>query len=211
MRYKQEKKESLNRTASSILKVAYDLFLKKGYKNVTTREIAACAGVNLGLISYYFSSKENLGAKVMDYSNKKLYEKAFETKLPEDTGPAEKMCVYTILLWRYTTPELYRLVFELTDSNLSNIRMGETFTDLAWDVIKAYGLSVTPMENEIYLTAFKSSELSLIWKMTNHELNITWDDISDLLLSDYFFNIGLSDQIIYDVLERSKKILNEIS
>lgn len=210
MRYQQLEHKPFNATAKLILKGAYELFLKKGYKNVTTREIAAHVGVNLGLIAYYFSSKEQLGAMVLDYINENIYEKAFKTELPEDVGEAERLCIYTGLLWRYTDENVYRITFELTDFNATNIRMSQPFKDLAWDVIQAYHLSVTSLENEMYLTVFKSSELALLRKMMDHELNITWDDIFNILLSNYFFNIGLPDQTILSVLKRSKELLEDI-
>lgn len=210
MRYQQKERRPFNATAKQILKGAYQLFWEKGYKNVTTREIAAHVGVNLGLITYYFSSKEQLGSMVLEYINDKLYHKAFETPLPEGTGPAERLCVYTWLLWRYTDENSYRIAFELTDANRDNLRMGSIFRDLAWEVIQAYHLSVSPLENEVYLTVFKSAELALIRQMTTHQLNITLDTIGNVLLSNYFFNIGLPDQTILSVLERSREILAAI-
>ena len=210
MRYQQLSRKPFNETAKQILKGAYELFLENGYKNVTTREIAAKVGVNLGLITYYFSTKEQLGSTVLDYVNEELYEKAFETELPEDAGAAERLCVYTGLLWHYTDRNVYRISFELTDANPANLRMSQPFIDLAWAVIQAYHLPVTPQENEIYLTIFKSSELALMRKMFNHTLNITLDTISDVLLSNYFFNIGLPDETILLVLNNSRAILEKL-
>ncbi len=210
MRYQQLEQKPLNSTAKQILKCAYELFLEKGYKNVTTREIASHADVNLGLITYYFSSKEQLGSIVLDFINEKLYAKAFETRLPDDTGTAERLCVYTMLLWQYTDEKIYRFSFELADSNVSNMRMSQPFKELARLVIQDYQLPVSLLENEIYLTVFKSSELALIRKMMNHSLNITLDKIADVLLSNYFFNIGLPDKTILAVLNRSKELLSQL-
>lgn len=43
-----------------ILDAALDAFSQQGFDGTTTRAIAAAAGVNLGLLSYYFGSKEEL-------------------------------------------------------------------------------------------------------------------------------------------------------
>ena len=51
------KKES---TKEKLLKVASVLFSQKSFSDLTTREIANKAKVNLSSIKYYFSSKENL-------------------------------------------------------------------------------------------------------------------------------------------------------
>lgn len=44
----------------SLLDAATSLFNERGYQDVSTREIADAAGVNLGLIQYYFGSKAKL-------------------------------------------------------------------------------------------------------------------------------------------------------
>jgi AcrR family transcriptional regulator len=43
-----------------VMKTAIELFLKKGYKSVTTREIAAEAGISKGTLYHYFKNKDDL-------------------------------------------------------------------------------------------------------------------------------------------------------
>jgi AcrR family transcriptional regulator len=43
-----------------LLKAAETLFATKGFKEVSVREIAACADVNSALVGYYFGSKQGL-------------------------------------------------------------------------------------------------------------------------------------------------------
>lgn len=45
---------------SEIFKAAKALFAKKGYKATTVRDISSATGLNIGLVSYHFGSKENL-------------------------------------------------------------------------------------------------------------------------------------------------------
>ncbi len=52
-------------TEEKIKATARRLFTKKGYSAVTTREIAAEAGINVALLNYYFRSKEKLFDIVM--------------------------------------------------------------------------------------------------------------------------------------------------
>lgn len=49
----EEKKEH-------VLKIAEGLFASNGYKGTTTRMIAQSSNVNLGLLTYYFGTKEDL-------------------------------------------------------------------------------------------------------------------------------------------------------
>lgn len=54
-------------TKKKIMQSAIRLFAQKDFASVGTREIANDAGVNLSLISYYFSSKENLYTTIINY------------------------------------------------------------------------------------------------------------------------------------------------
>lgn len=49
-----------------ILRAALQAFSEKGFDGATTREIAERAGVNLGLIKYYFDTKEKLWREAVD-------------------------------------------------------------------------------------------------------------------------------------------------
>jgi AcrR family transcriptional regulator len=51
---------------SRILDAALEIFAEQGFAGTTTREIAARAKVNLGLIKYYFDSKDALWRAVVD-------------------------------------------------------------------------------------------------------------------------------------------------
>jgi AcrR family transcriptional regulator len=55
-----------NPTAERILAGALEIFSERGFDGTTTREIASRAGVNLGLIKYYFGSKEKLWKAAVD-------------------------------------------------------------------------------------------------------------------------------------------------
>jgi AcrR family transcriptional regulator len=47
-------------TRERILAAALQVFAERGFDGARTREIAERAGANLGLIKYYFDSKEQL-------------------------------------------------------------------------------------------------------------------------------------------------------
>jgi len=53
-------KKELNETECKIKNAAKKLFLEKGFKGTTTREIAMEAGVNFSLLNYHFWSKKEL-------------------------------------------------------------------------------------------------------------------------------------------------------
>src|SRR5262245_58898647 len=53
-------------TRERILAAALEIFSQAGFDGTTTRELAARAGVNLGLIKYYFGTKEKLWRAAVD-------------------------------------------------------------------------------------------------------------------------------------------------
>ena len=53
-------------TRQKILQAALETFAEKGYDGASTRAIAAKAGVNLGLLPYYFGDKEKLWQAAVD-------------------------------------------------------------------------------------------------------------------------------------------------
>ena len=53
-------------TRARILEAALEVFAERGFEGARTREIAARAGTNLGLIKYYFDSKEKLWRAAVD-------------------------------------------------------------------------------------------------------------------------------------------------
>jgi TetR/AcrR family transcriptional regulator len=53
-------------TRTRILEAALEVFAEKGFDGATTREIAARSATNLGLIKYYFDSKEKLWRAAVD-------------------------------------------------------------------------------------------------------------------------------------------------
>lgn len=52
-------------TRAQILKAAVEVFANHGFDGASTRQISRLAGVNQGLVTYYFSSKENLWKEAM--------------------------------------------------------------------------------------------------------------------------------------------------
>ena len=56
----------------NILATAYTLLAKKGYADVSTREIASEAGVALSQLNYYFKTKDKLYRAVIDMAVRRL-------------------------------------------------------------------------------------------------------------------------------------------
>ena len=103
MRRKSDEK-TRNGAEERILKAAMNLFSKKGYEGVTTREIVQEAGSSLSMLSLHYGSKENLYEKVLErvfdtfyYSKIPFYEEILEVR---KECPTDR-CLNRDLLRRY--------------------------------------------------------------------------------------------------------------
>ena len=59
-------KDTAAQTAANILLSSIELFAQQGYSKTNIRQIAAHAGVSLGLVNHYYGSKRNLGYKALE-------------------------------------------------------------------------------------------------------------------------------------------------
>ncbi|MFC0516008.1 TetR/AcrR family transcriptional regulator [Mucilaginibacter angelicae] len=78
-------------TEEKILNAARSIFTKKGFLATTVRDIATEANTNVASVNYYFRSKENLFASIMDETIKKLFDKIEPVLNDETTSAIEKI------------------------------------------------------------------------------------------------------------------------
>ncbi|WPV01126.1 TetR/AcrR family transcriptional regulator [Mucilaginibacter sp. cycad4] len=78
-------------TEEKILNAARQIFTKKGFLATTVRDIATEANTNVASVNYYFRSKENLFAFIMDETIKKLFDKIGPVLNDESTTAIEKI------------------------------------------------------------------------------------------------------------------------
>lgn len=199
-----------NTTALSIVRAAQELFLERGYKSVTMREIAARAGVNLGLLPYYFSTKDNLANQVYSVLTDEMYARMSREYHLEELSDAVRMYVYTVLTMEKADDRFNRFYYEYLEGCHGNEATSETFIQMSRKVIEDYGVHVTPAENEIYLLAMKGAERLLNIRRNHHEINITPRQILNVILSNYLYNIGLSDKAIANIISESNDALNRL-
>jgi len=102
-------------TRDRILEVALEAFSQLGFDGASTRAIAAGAGVNQGLIPYYFGNKEELWRQAVDRAFAHLRERlAGITETGSDLSGRERLA---LMIRRYVSfvarhPEFVRLMNE---------------------------------------------------------------------------------------------------
>ncbi len=102
-------------TSERILVAALEAFAEKGFDGATTREIAARAGVNLGLLQYHFGGKSKLWRAAVDRAFAEL-RSGLETVL-EDSSLADERERTRLLIRGYVRfvarhPEFVRMMHD---------------------------------------------------------------------------------------------------
>lgn len=80
---KKEKKTAIARASK-------DLFIEKGFSNLTVSEVAKVAGVGKGTIYEYYESKEEIVYEIM-LDTQKEHDDAIKKKIAKATTPREKV------------------------------------------------------------------------------------------------------------------------
>lgn len=214
MRFKQEspsrKKDCTNPAARNIFDAARSLFLKNGFRSVTVRDIANLAGTNVALVSYYYNSKDHLADAVYRSLADECFNQIIENNADPalcDMDSAEKMYIYTVLSGEYASSTYSLFYYEYMQFCHENHTPSRSITQLSQEVIREYNVKISPAENEIYLTTLIGTERFLQLRKAAGEINITFAEIADVMLSNYFFNINLPDKTIASIIQNCKDYL----
>lgn len=124
-------------TKKKIANAAIKLFALKDFSSVSTREIAAKAGVNLSLISYYFKTKDKLYSSIVEtisnygieYLSSEIKAAACLYKMTKE----EKTELFRNLLYKYIdfiysekVPDNF-IILMLKEQTISNSKYGELY------------------------------------------------------------------------------------
>lgn len=115
---------------SAILAAAIRLFSERGFRGVTTRELAASVGVSEPVLYQHFPSKKDLYTAIIEESKDQHYQDALEglARLAESANDEEFFThlAQAMIQWHELKPELIRLKFF---SNLEGHELMEEFHD----------------------------------------------------------------------------------
>jgi AcrR family transcriptional regulator len=108
--------EQRQQTRDRIVDAATDAFSERGFDGASTRDIAARAGVTQGLVTYHFSSKDEVWTAAADRIFGRLREAIQEATLePTPTDPRERARASIRNYVRFVAghPELLRFMIEV--------------------------------------------------------------------------------------------------
>ncbi|MEO8760506.1 MAG: TetR/AcrR family transcriptional regulator [Bacteroidia bacterium] len=198
----------MNDSKGHILITSLNLFLQKGFKEVTMKEIVDTTGLSKGAFYHYFNSKEQVFAEVMDHFYSELiithYDKFSQTSLHQFyidylTNKNEKIASSKIIdanKEKIFTSNHYFLVFDAIKllPNFKKQRTEQRQTELkAWIKIirtaKKSGEIETKMGDEqiakLFIYSAKGSGISCImdddYGKTRQEIKKIWTELYNSL------------------------------
>lgn len=130
-------------TRQRIVQAAVECFSEQGFRAASTREIAARAGANQGLITYHFKSKDELWKAAADHLFGGLRRMA-EARLPqlEDLDPQERARegVRDFVRFAAAHPELFRFMLEQGKSDDERLQwLVDTYLRPLYETLAALG------------------------------------------------------------------------
>ena len=114
-------------TEQTILAVAEQLFLEKGFASTSTTQIAKAVGCNQALVHYYFRTKDNLFNSIFEKKFKMLFEHLYASQNLEDIPFLEKVrhaveSHFDLLMENPKLPLLVATELSRLPENLENLR-----------------------------------------------------------------------------------------
>lgn len=100
-----EKEKKQNLSKKKIINSAITLFASKGFDSTSTREICKHAGVNLGLIPYYFKNKDglyiNIIESIVNFGTNLMKEEFESSQNVNSLTQEERIDLFRTLLYKY--------------------------------------------------------------------------------------------------------------
>jgi TetR/AcrR family transcriptional regulator len=140
------RQERSRENRSRILEVAITIFGQRGYNGASTRDIADAAGVNQGLLTYYFGSKRALWQTAIDQALAE-YRNAFADRMAELNDPEDRsfyrFALRHYMQWASENVDVLRIMFSTDQADREAARWyGERhhrpFYDV-WTMLIRYG------------------------------------------------------------------------
>ena len=203
------------KTRSLILNAYRELFYKKGYKKTTYVNILDHTGLNQGLITYYFKSKKAIAGEI--HSDFRIQIKGAVKQLfnelnkPYDLRVATSLeqIIYTRI--KFSDEKLKKFIYEISVEGVYmeyELLLMKEF----WDMhVREYNLPLSDNEIKMIQVANSSLTLGITMKMIEGYLQVSVEDFIRMRIRLMFQSLGLKEEEISDILEKSLTLYDRIS
>lgn len=195
-------------TKQKIYEVAKKLFIQEGF-GVSSRKIASQAGVNLGLITYYFKTKNNIALMVLKENHEII-----GTHLKYVIDPEEDLLLYLVtylnLCYQAHRSKNGHLFFiQMFEADLieESIFTGNNQTLFYQKLVNTYmgGNGSSPEKNFSLFQSVLQGTVRNLFRRAQVMPEITYDDIFIYTIRAFFWGLGLpcTDSAVNDLKNRS--------
>lgn len=198
------------KSKDKIIEAAKKLFLTQGYAKTTTREIAKEADENLGLIVYYFKTKDKLALQIYQTLLDELYENMNYEHIEYKNSIEELFLSATYAQKELMENDaLLKFFWELMLSDIVPTDAHKYTVSLVEKIIDEFELDVSKDDSYKYSVIAKGAEKVLTQKKLKNEMSITFMEINTLTLTTAMLHLGLSMNVIDGALEACMKRLDQ--
>ena len=202
-------REISSKVYNHILYSACSLFLKKGFQKTTMREIADAANVSVGLVAYYFHSKDNIPVAFYSIMRKKCIEYVnVHVDLVNDPYSYLASLIYLEFSVN-TLPEFYKLYYDFLATGIYEKYVLSSGTSIVEKIANKEGKS--PSQDELLLYSVfvcASIEKTLV---INKEIglfpSIDFSDIPEYIFRNSVRHILDNEQTISHAVDTAKKLI----
>ena len=157
--------ESKERKINEILRNSLKLLAKNGYENTTIADIAKESGVSRGILHYYFSDKEDLVSKVLEYSSENIIQatiKGIRGKNAEEL--ADNIIKESIISFK-ENPDFYAFLFEMWCASRRSIKIKNELIICSAKVVNSIKkvLDESVNDGRLKINRIKTEEMSKIF------------------------------------------------
>ncbi|KRM61478.1 transcriptional regulator [Paucilactobacillus vaccinostercus DSM 20634] len=190
--------EQLEQTRTAILTTARKLFLKNGYQNTSTRDIAGEIGITQPALYHHFNDKEVIFLEVISEIGKEVRNNVNKTLRKQNLDPEERLFEITKVLTKIHHNSITTLIYEsykeLSSSGKRKLEMLFKMNYLA-PIAEYFKLPEVPLRAEILpdeAAEFFLADINTLFgtfnKLGGHQLSN--DDRVKLTLQFFLYGIA---------------------
>ncbi len=191
-------------TRNSIIQASKTLFYTEGYDNTTVQKIADLASVNLGLLSYYFKTKNNI-IRIIFGEFAESVENAVCDVFNKESNlilffMIKERIIYDII---FNDPKNSRFFKETLHKNIIDGIMEEYTLMNLQTVNQKHNLNLEEYSIKSFSALQVGGALNVLKKFYNQDIDIPQDQLINILIGCIPKLFGIDHQTAMEYLEQS--------
>lgn len=182
-------------TRDKIYNTAKRLYLENGYANTPNTMIAKEAGVNLGLVTYYFKTKDIIASDMLNYNYETLYSHLLKY-LPTDDELLQLITFFK-LHFKLTgiDPHYDRFIYEMNKFDLLEKATRDGNLYELYKTLVAQNNQIASSDKGLTLDCAVTASFGVIRALTmkqyEKEIQISKEEIFDLCINQMFYSLKI--------------------